>query len=211
MTEPLRDPFEQSQLDDQSMSTLLQQARNGDHAAQNTLLDQLHKYLAFVANHQMDRELQAKMGPSDVVQQSMIRAVENLETFRGNTVNEFRAWIRQILVNEAKQVKRDFRAQKRDVFKERRIADSLAHGPVDLADSLPTPGTKALAEEQTRAIEVALEKLSEQDRQIIQWRNWDGLEFDEIANRLNISSSTASRKWYRALVAFKLHLAVDNE
>ena len=41
----------------------------------------------------------------------MMRAVENLDQFRGETMDEFRGWLRQILVNEARQMKRDLHAQ----------------------------------------------------------------------------------------------------
>lgn len=212
MTEPLRDPFEQSSLDDHSMSALLQKARDGDHSAQNTLMSQLRQYLVFVANQQLDKNLQAKVGPSDVVQQSMLCAVENLEQFQGTTVEEFRGWVRQILVNETRQAWRDYHTQKRDVARERRVTDSQPFGPGRfLADSLPTPGTQACAEEQAAAIQAALDRLPEVDRKIIQWRNWDGLPFEEIADRLDISSSSASRKWYRALIDFKKLLEEDHE
>jgi RNA polymerase sigma-70 factor (ECF subfamily) len=204
LTEFLNDPFEQSRLDDDSMSTLLNQARNGDPHARSELMEQLQKYLAFIARHQVDPKLQAKMGPSDVVQQSMLQAVQNLEKFRGETVDEFRGWLRQILVNEARQMKRNFRADKRNPVLERPLADSRTNGPLpNLVDSLPTPGTHAAADEQSRAINAALEKLSAEDRLIIQWRNWEGLTFDEIANRLGITVSSASKKWYRALISFK--------
>ena len=200
----LNDPFQQSRLDDLSMSALLQQARDGDRDAHSELMVQLQKYLAFVANHQLDPGLQAKMGPSDIVQQSMLRAVENLEKFRGETVDEFRGWLRQILVNEARQMKRNFRTDKRNAILELRLGDSKTNpAQPNLADSLPTPGTNAAADEQSLAIFAALQKLPEQDRFIIQWRNWDGLTFEEIAQRLDITVSGASRKWYRALVAFK--------
>ena len=204
MSEFLNDPFEQSRLDDHSMSTLLKQAQDGDGEARGQLMSQLQKYLAFVAHHQVDPKLQAKMGPSDIVQQSMLQAVENLEQFRGKTVDEFRGWLRQILVNEARQMKRNYRTDMRNANLERRLGDSQTNQPhPNLADSLPTPGTNAAADEQSRAIANALEKLPEQDRLIIQWRNWEGLTFDEIAQRLDITVSSASKKWYRALVSFK--------
>ncbi len=207
MPEFSKDPFEQSGWDNESMSTQLAQARNGNPQARSQLLGDLKRYLDFIAHRQFDHSLQAKMGPSDIVQQSMIRAVENLDQFRGETVDEFRGWLRQILVNEARQMKRDLSTRKRDVFRERRLDDgSSQHFHEYLPDSLPTPGTNAASEEQTREIQRVLNQLPEQQRQIIQWRNWENLSFEEIARRLDISTSSASRKWYQALVAFKEQL-----
>ncbi len=204
MPEHSPDPLDQSNWDDQSMSVRLAAALDGNTRARSQLLADLKRYLDFVANHQFDQQLQAKMGPSDIVQQSMIRAVENLDQFRGQTVEEFRGWLRQILVNEARQMKRDLHAQKRDIFRERSLVDSQSRNLHDhFPDSLPTPGTHAAREEQSREIQRALKQLTEEQRQIIQWRNWDNLSFEEIADRLNVSISSASRKWYQALVAFK--------
>ncbi len=189
------------------MSALLLQARNGDAGASEQLLGNLQRYLGFVAQHQFDRKLQAKMGPSDIVQQSMIRAVENLEQFRGETLDELRGWLRQILVNEARQMKRDLHAQKRDVAHELPMTGSQTANPV--VDHMPTPGTDAVQSEQRAEIHRALAQLSERERSIIQWRNWDGLTFSEIANRLGVSENTASRKWLKALTAFKEQLKDD--
>ena len=193
------------------MSALLSQAREGDAQARSELLGDLQRYLSFVANKQFDRELQAKMGPSDIVQQSMLQAVDNLDQFRGETVAEFRGWLRKILVNQARQMKRDLHADKRDVEREQRLADSQSRElPGWMADSMPTPGTRAATDEQNDAIQRALSRLSAEDRQIIQWRSWEGLKLEEIAERLGVSVSTASRRWYQALVAFKEQLKHDS-
>ncbi len=192
------------------MNVLLSEARNGSAAARSRLMADLKRYLDFVANRQFDPTLQAKMGPSDIVQESMMRAVDNLDQFRGQTVEEFRGWVRQILINEARQMKRDLRAQKRNVDRERRLVDSQSKDiQAVLIDSLPTPGTNAAAEEQAVVIRAALQLLEEEHQQIIRWRNWEGLSFEEIANRLGVSVSTASRKWCQALVAFKEQMNND--
>ena len=192
------------------MNGLLAEARNGSTEARGRLMDELKRYLNFIAKRQFDRTLQAKMGPSDIVQESMMRAVNHLDQFRGQTLEEFRGWVRQILINEARQMNRDWRAQKRNVDRERRLVDSQSKDiQAGLSDSLPTPGTYAAAEEQSVVIRAALEKLDEEQNQIIRWRNWEGLSFEEIAHRLDTSISTASRKWYQALVAFKEKLSLE--
>lgn len=113
LNEHSSDPFEQSAWDDHSMNVLLSEARNGSAAARSRLMADLKRYLDFIANRQFDPTLQAKMGPSDIVQESMMRAVDNLDQFRGQTVEEFRGWVRQILINEARQMKRDLHSKKK--------------------------------------------------------------------------------------------------
>lgn len=211
MAEFPRDPFDQAKLDDGSMSVLLKHAREGDRVSREKLLAHVQRYLAFVANQQLDKGLQARMGPSDVVQQSMMRAVENLDQFRGNSLDAFRAWIRKILVNEARQMMRDQRALKRDVGREQRLPDDgevNAHG---MGNAVLTPGTRAIHRERSQAVNEAMARLSEPDRQVIQWRTWEGLSFEEIGKRLGITASAASRRWYRALIQFRKQMAEYDE
>jgi len=201
------DPFATSGWDDQSLTSLLAKARSGNDVARGRLMAALKRYLDFVAHRQFDQRLQAKMGPSDIVQQSMMRAIDHLDEFQGQSIQDFRGWLRQILINEARQMKRDLRAQKRDVGREQSLADSWSGKfQPELLDSLPTPSTRAAEEEQQAEIQHALACLSDEQRQIIVWRSWDGLSLDTISQRLGVSVSTASRRWYQALVAFKERL-----
>ncbi len=170
-------------------------------------MEALKHYLDFIAQRQFDQSLQAKMGPSDIVQESMLRAIDHLDEFQGQSVQEFRGWLRQILINEARQMKRDLHAQKRDVGRERSLADGRSTGyQPALFDSLPTPGTRAAVEEEDAEIQRVLACLPDEQRQIILWRSWDGLSLEAISKRLGVSISTASRRWYQALVAFKERL-----
>src|SRR5262245_23625167 len=62
----------------------------------------------------LDRRLQRRFDSSDLVQQSMVKALQNSEQFQGDDEPRFLRWLHAILVNTARdQLDRD-RAAKRN-------------------------------------------------------------------------------------------------
>src|SRR6516165_7948711 len=60
-------------------------------------LESYRGYLLMLARLQMDASLQGIIDPSDVVQQTLLRAHQRREQFRGQSDGERAAWLRQIL------------------------------------------------------------------------------------------------------------------
>ena len=89
---------------------------------------QLRSYVALVASKVSVPELNAKLGNSDLIQESIVLAVEKFDQFKGKSEAELFAWIKVILENEVRQAKRSFRTEKRDIFRERPL-DSAAWRP----------------------------------------------------------------------------------
>lgn len=202
-------PFE---YDSESTTDLISAARRGSRDAQNQLFGQLQAYLKWVADRKLDPSLRQKFGPSDAVQQSMLRATENFGEFRGSTPEQLHAWVREILVNEVRQIRRTYFARKRDIARERNwvnVSDSRRHN-VDPADSLPTPGAQAIDQEQSAALNRALHRLPDDYRQVIQLRNWDRLSFGEIAQRLDRSENAVTKLWFRALLRLEKEMKTEH-
>src|SRR4029079_14709156 len=96
-------------------NALLERARHGSQGSLGALLQQYRNYLVVLASMQIDKRLQPRVSPSDVVQETMLRAHKNLAQFRGTTEQEFLGWLRQILVNNlAKFVEQHMLAARRD-------------------------------------------------------------------------------------------------
>ena len=97
-----------NQIDYESVSLLLHRAQCGCNQSRDQLMDQLQSYLNVVARQNADQRMQQKFGNSDIVQRSMVNVIENFESFRGSTQGEFKAWLKQILINEIRKIRRDF-------------------------------------------------------------------------------------------------------
>jgi len=194
---------------------LLGRVLAGDSGSREALFQQLRTYLLFVARDHVDPHLQGKFGPSDIVQQSMMKAVEELPHFRGTTTVEFKGWLRQILVNEANMARRTFAAAKRDIRREVALEPADTTSGVlrvlDPIDEHPTPRASALAREQADRVRGLMDQLPENYRQVVRMRNWEELSFEEIGARMNMSTSGVAKIWYRALIEVQRLYQLQNE
>jgi RNA polymerase sigma-70 factor (ECF subfamily) len=190
---------------DLPFADLLAQARAGSPAALGRLLEHCRPYLLLVANQEAPTDLQGKIGPSDLVQESLLRASQKYAAFRGHTEAELRGWLRSILLNQIADHTRHFRGTgKRAVDREVAWASVPAD---DLTESLlveDSPSARLMLAEQLEQLQQALQRLPEASRQLIQWRNYERLTFKQIGDRLDISAEAARKAWARAIDQVKL-------
>lgn len=195
-----------SSAGDRSFGELVAAARAGEIAALSSLLEQCRDYLLLIANEDIDRGLQAKLGASDFVQQTLLAAHQNFRQFRGTSGEEFKGWLRQILHNDLNQARRYFFATaRRSIDREHRLDDSQIVQP-SIIDAMHTPGTDAMHKEEVRTLESALSSLPDDYRHVIRLRNWDELSFGEIGRRMNLSEDAARKLWYRAILKLQSQL-----
>jgi hypothetical protein len=64
-----------------------------NNQAQNELLERCRAYLCLLARFQLSPRLQAKLDSSDLVQQTLLKAHQNMEQFRGGSTGELMAWL----------------------------------------------------------------------------------------------------------------------
>ena len=190
------------------LDRLLVDARGGSTEARNELFSHVQRYLSFIAKQHQNPKLAAKAGASDIVQQTLLHAAEEFDQFRGSTAEQFRGWLRQILVNEVRGLNRQFGAQRRNTSQEVNLAtgDSSSQHQQELSNGDLTPSHEMMAVEDTTELQVSMRKLPRDMQQVIQLRNWEKLQFNEIAERMKIPASTAAKLWYRALIELqKIH------
>src|SRR5205823_4133645 len=75
----------------------LSAARDGSRDALGRALEACRRYLLCVAHQQLNRDLQAKGGASDLVQETFLEAQSSFDRFHGSSEVELRAWLRQLL------------------------------------------------------------------------------------------------------------------
>ena len=179
-------------------------ARAGQNDALGRALEAFRHYLEVIARHELRSELQAKIEPSDLVQETFLAAQHDLSSFLGRTEQEWRAWLRSILLHIAENVRRRYLiAEKRRVDREVSLPLSDGGGPSDNGAS-PSGPLRHL--ERQQALTSALERLPESYRQVIRWHHREGWTFDMIGDRLECSSEAARKLWSRALARLRKEL-----
>lgn len=211
-TESTDRPSSSSHTDpSQEFHSLLQAARLGDTDALGQLLQWYANYLTLLASTQMDRRLQRRLNPSDIVQEAMLAAHRDFGDFRGQSQGELLCWLRQILIHSLHRAfAANVKVAKRDVRREVSI-DAVARGlersASNLAAILPANDASPSAPMQARerSVELAnqLSGLHAPYRDVIVFRVLQGLSFDEIAHRMDRSGGAVRMLWLRALEAFK--------
>lgn len=173
-------------------------ARKGSKEALGHLLETCRHYLLLVANEQLRDNLQAKVGASDLVQETFLKAHQGFDRFEGQTEAELLAWLRRILLNTLVNQARHYQGtDKREVAREVPLADAqVAGGPMAGTES---PSAQAMVREQTEALQQALAQLPEHYRQVVCWRNYERLSFEEIGQRLGRTAEAARKLWGRAI------------
>lgn len=76
---------------------LLDRLREGDADAMGELLQHYRPYLRVLAERGLDPLISARLSGSDVVQQTCLEALRDIQQFRGQSVEEFQVWLTQIL------------------------------------------------------------------------------------------------------------------
>jgi len=190
-----------NRLGDEAKS-LITWAKAGDEEALGRLMDLFRGYLLTVAAGELSNQARAKVGPSDVVQDTFLEAYRVFVNFQGEGVEEFRAWLRAILRHKVTDLHdRYLGAQMRRVDREVSFDQGESGGL--LREILPgtedTPSTQVAFDEEVRSLYQAIEGLPEESRQVIIWRQWDRLSFVEIGRRLGRSEEAARKHYVRSL------------
>jgi RNA polymerase sigma-70 factor (ECF subfamily) len=186
----------------QNGELLLAAARGGSLEALGQSLEACRRYLLAIADRQLDPDLRAKGGASDLVQETFLEAQRDFKQFQGSSPDEFRAWLRQVLLHNVGAFTRRFRTtSKRAIALEIALsADGSAAGVGDgLAESNLSPSAVAIEHEQGFALRRALERLPEESRRIVMLRFEEGRSFEEIGLLTDRSPAAARKAWSRAM------------
>jgi RNA polymerase sigma-70 factor (ECF subfamily) len=187
---------------DQSVAQWLPAARAGSAEALGQLLEAYRNYLLWIATRQLDPELKAKGGASDLVQETFLKAQQHFDQFQGDDEGDLRAWLRQLLLNNVADFTRMYQqTAKRRVGREAALQTDST-GPDlgrKIAADTPSPSGQAIQKEQFEAIQQALKRLPEEYRQVIVYRYQEERSFEEIGRLMNLTPNAARKLWVRAI------------
>jgi len=168
---------------------------------------QLEKYRSFLLLQarqlQQDKRLLVRFDWSDLVQQTLLKAHDDLGNFKGKSEGELIQWLRQILKHTAIDRARHDRAGRRDVRLERTlgmaVADSSACLDKFLADRNPSPSEQIRKQEFQMRLAEAIEQLPPRQRDVFIGRKLLGKSIGDLANDLNLTKKAVAGLLFRAI------------
>jgi len=140
---------------------------------------------------QLDPRLRRRFDASDLVQETLLKATQSLEQFRGGTEPELVGWLQGIMENALADAVRKARARKRDVAQEETLAvvvnDSSARLRNWLVAPDSSPSQRAEREEQLLRVAAALARLPQDQRDAVLLRDSLDTPVRTIAEQLGRS------------------------
>lgn len=191
------------QNDSSRTARLLQGVGRGNREALEQLLHVHRGYVQRVVELRMEPQLSARLDPSDIVQEALVEATCRIDDFLQRRPMTFRVWLRQTAIQRLVMARRlHLEAQRRAADREQPLPDKTS---LSLARELLAGRASQLARRQELAEQVrdAVSELSEDDRDILLMRNYEGLTNAEAAEALGIEPSAASKRYGRALLRLR--------
>ncbi|HET6424827.1 MAG TPA: sigma-70 family RNA polymerase sigma factor [Planctomycetaceae bacterium] len=179
--------------------------RSGDRTALAELCHAQRERLRLIVRDRLNRRLGGRLDDDDVLQEIYLQAEARLMHFTGASDEEAVGWL--ILV--AKQTvidihRRHFAAQVRDLRRELRPAD-VAHSASQPSAwlfgsaGLTSPSQIVARDERQRWLHGILDRLPENDREIILLRHFVECSNTEAAEVLGLTAQAASIRYVRAI------------
>jgi RNA polymerase sigma-70 factor (ECF subfamily) len=168
-------------------------------------LEQYREYLRLLARLQLDPRLRGQLDPSDIVQQTLLKAHERFGQFRGRTDEELRAWLRAILARNLVDAVRKFGRQKGDRAQslETALEQSSAKLEALLASDQSSPSQGAVRAERLVELADALGALPDDQRTAVEFRYLHGMSVPEVAERMGRSTVSVTGLLYRGMKALR--------
>jgi RNA polymerase sigma-70 factor (ECF subfamily) len=196
--------------DSGDVSELLQRARQGDSQVLGDLLARYRSRLRRMVQLRMDRRLQGRIDPSDVIQEAYLEAATRLAEYLRNPAMPFFLWLRFITGQRLAMLHRHHLGiQARDAGRE----VSLYRGALPEATSaalaaqlvgrLTSPSVAAVRAEMKIRLQEALNSMDPTDREVLALRHFEQLTNAETAEVLGIKPTAACNRYVRALERLK--------
>jgi RNA polymerase sigma-70 factor, ECF subfamily len=152
-------------------------------------VEKFRSYLLLLARMQLGSRLRAKLDPSDVVQQTLMDAHQQLEQFRGSTPAALAGWLRRMLACNLADALRAFSRGKRDVGREQSLQAALDVSSARIESWLQaeqsSPSEKAQHAEEMLHLVDALGELPEAQREAVVLHYWQGQTLAQVADQIS--------------------------
>ena len=176
--------------------------------------EQFRSYLQLLARMNLDKQLAAKVDPSDIVQLTMLQAHQARDQFRGESDAQRAAWLRQILTRNLSHMVRDYHRDKRNIKRERALQNAVDASSMCLERMLAIdeslPDQKAMRHEQILQLADAMERLPETQREAILLKYHEGMTLSEIGGAMDRSVEAVAGLLHRGLKSLRSRLRKED-
>jgi RNA polymerase sigma-70 factor (ECF subfamily) len=189
---------------------LLRRAAAGDQASWGTLLERSRERLRRMVALRLDRRLQGRIDPDDVIQEAYLEASTRRAEYLQNPSMPFYLWLRFLTGQKLAALHRHhLGAQMRDAGREISLyrgtlpQTSSAALAAQLLGRLTRPSVAAVRAEIKIRLQEALNRMDPLDREVLALRHFEQLSNAEAAQTLGIQEEAAKKRHVRALKRLK--------
>jgi len=189
---------------DKIVSRLIDDARRLAPGALDRLLESYRNYLRLLARTGIDASLRGKADPSDLVQETLLKAHQHFDQFQGQNEVELVAWLRRILTRNLVDLARRYKAAgARMVGREQSLDD--VHSATSravfqlVAPNGNSPSQSAQRRELSIVLADALAELAPDHREVVVLRTLEGRDWDDVARSMGRSRGAVRLLWARVL------------
>ena len=166
----------------ESSFELIRKAQTGDREALGRLCDRYLPALSRWASGRLPAWAREMLNTQDLVQEAFLHTIEKIDRFEHRREGSLHAYLRRTLMN---RIQDEIRRVRRRPSKE---ADPEAEAARDAS-----PVEKAIGREALERYEGALERLGEEERELVIGRVELGLSYDDIARAQGKPTANAAR------------------
>jgi RNA polymerase sigma-70 factor (ECF subfamily) len=178
-------------------------------------LEGYRDYLCLLARLQLGPRLQAKLDASDIVQQALLQAHQGRAHFRGRTEAEWLGWLRAVLASALAAAARRFDARARELGRERSLEAELDRSSSRLecllAADQTSPSERAVRGEEVLRLALALARLPEDQRRVVELHHLKGLPVADVAEQMGRTRPAVVGLLFRGLKKLRALLREQEE
>ena len=192
------------------LNELMDRVRDNDADAVAEVFAQYRDRLRRMVKLRLDRRLQGRVDPSDVLQEAWIDVNTRAAEYASKPEMPFFLWMRMVTGQRLLEIhRRHLQTQMRDARQEVSLyGGALPHAnsmslAAQLLGKLTTASNAAMRAEMQVRLQEVLNSMDPIDREVLALRHFEELSSGEVATVLGLSKSAASNRYIRALKRLK--------
>ena len=180
------------------------QAQSGSQAAWEELYRRYRALLTVMVHVRIPSLFRGRFDTEDVLQSAFLSAYDQIEEFDYNGEGSFRGWLTTLVVNKLRDLLRFHQSDRRSLAKEAgglrgRESDEALDPAAFAAVNHQDPAQVMEQVERHASLLSAMRDLEERDQDLICMRVFEHMTWGEIAGVLEISNSTARKRYATAV------------